>query len=184
MLVARFAGAGDHDKVNRDRLPGVPHGGRRCSPCWRRSATCSPLPARRWSTPRRKCAAEALPFLRINFVFSIGMLLFFMLVGGAARRRRRADAAAPRHHDDGAERRVQRDPDPRTRPDSGVRHRRLGDRHGDRRARGQRATRCGCCSAAGSVVRFAREHGLAARLDDHPSRCSGSGCRPACRASP
>ena len=26
-------------------------------------------------------------------------------------------------------------------------------------------------------------HGLAARLDDHPSRCSDSACRPACRAS-
>ena len=40
--------------------------------------------------------AQALPFLRIMFVFSIGMLMFFMLSGGAARRGRRPHAAAAR----------------------------------------------------------------------------------------
>ena len=61
------------------------------------------------ATPAVK--AEALPFLRTMFVFSIGMLLFFML-GGALRSA--GDARTPLRLgilDDGAERRVQRHPD-------------------------------------------------------------------------
>ena len=50
--------------------------------------------------------AEALPFLRIMFVFNFGMMMFFMLGGGSARRRRCEDAAAARHCDDGHEHRA------------------------------------------------------------------------------
>ena len=55
--------------------------------------------------------AEALPFLRTMFVFSVGMLMFFML-GGALRAA--GDARTPLRLGDrahGAEHRLQRDPD-------------------------------------------------------------------------
>jgi putative MATE family efflux protein len=84
VLVARFAGAGDRDKVNRT--------------VWQAFLVSSFLAvavfaavgyfAAPWllSFVNAEAAvqAEALPYLRIMFVFSIGMLHFFML-GGALR---------------------------------------------------------------------------------------------------
>ena len=67
------------------RLPGVPDRGRARArrPGAARLLRCRPTCSNS-STPRRRSSAEALPFLRTMFVFSIGMLLFFML-GGALR---------------------------------------------------------------------------------------------------
>ena len=54
VLVARFAGAGDDEKVDRDRLSGVPHGDRSSrSASWRRSATSRRRGCSISSTPRR-----------------------------------------------------------------------------------------------------------------------------------
>ena len=90
--------------------------------------------------------AEALPFLRTMFVFSIGMLMFFML-GGALRSA--GDARTPLRL--GIAMTVlnialQRRADPGLGPDSGVRHARRGDRHVDRERRWSRRRRSGCCS--------------------------------------
>ncbi len=84
VLVARFAGAGDRDKVNRtvgqafltSTFLGV----------------CVFAPVGYFAAPwlltfvnaEASVQAEALPYLRIMFVFSVGMLHFFML-GGALR---------------------------------------------------------------------------------------------------
>jgi putative MATE family efflux protein len=84
VLVARFAGAGDHEKVDRTvyqaflTAVGLSLGilapiGYFLSPMLLHFVTSSAA-----------VQAEALPFLRINFVFSTGMLIFFML-GGALR---------------------------------------------------------------------------------------------------
>ena len=84
VLVARFAGANDHEKVHRTVyqafLAAVALWGGVLAPLgWLLAPTLLGLvnaaPAVR---------AEALPFLRIMFVGSVGMLLFFM-VGGALR---------------------------------------------------------------------------------------------------
>ena len=130
VLVARFAGANEPDKVNRTVYQAfltalilslvvlAPLG-------YVLSPTLLDLVN---ATPAVK--AEALPFLRTMFVFSIGMLLFFMLGGALALGGRRPDAAAPRHPHDGAERRVQRRADPRPRS-----HSRRSARAGPRSAR-------------------------------------------------
>ena len=92
VLVARFAGAGDEDKVDRTVYQafltaiGISLGS------WRRSATSlSP-----WLLDLVNAApavkAEALPFLRIMFLFSSGMLVFFMLSGAL---RSAGDARTP-----------------------------------------------------------------------------------------
>lgn len=84
VLVARFAGAGDHEKVDRTvyqafltaiflSLGVLAPIGYFGSPFLLRLVNASPA-----------VQAEALPFLRIMFVFSSGMLIFFML-GGALR---------------------------------------------------------------------------------------------------
>lgn len=84
VLVARFAGAGDHERVDRTVYQafltaiGLSLGimapiGYVLSPWLLNLVNASPA-----------VQAEALPFLRINFVFSSGMLVFFML-GGALR---------------------------------------------------------------------------------------------------
>jgi len=84
VLVARFAGANDHDKVNRT--------------VYQAFLTAFGLsvfilaPLGYFSAPwlleminaTPEVRAEALPFLRTMFLFSIGMLMFFML-GGALR---------------------------------------------------------------------------------------------------
>lgn len=84
VLVARFAGAGDHEKVDRTvyqaflTAVGLSLGvlapiGYFISPWLLELVNATPA-----------VQAEALPFLRIMFVFSTGMLIFFML-GGALR---------------------------------------------------------------------------------------------------
>ncbi|CAN5709145.1 MATE family efflux transporter [soil metagenome] len=84
VLVARFAGAGDEDRVNRTvyqafltalalSLGVLAPLGYLLSPALLSVVNAAP-----------EVQAEALPYLRIMFVFSTGMLLFFML-GGALR---------------------------------------------------------------------------------------------------
>ncbi len=84
VLVARFAGAGDEEKVDRTvyqafltaivlALVVMAPIGYFASPSLLDLVNAAPA-----------VKAEALPFLRIMFVFSIGMLVFFML-GGALR---------------------------------------------------------------------------------------------------
>jgi putative MATE family efflux protein len=84
VLVARFAGANDHDKVNRTVyqafLVSLAMGLGVMAPLgWVLSPALLDLVN---ATPAVR--AEALPYLRTMFLFSIGMLLFFML-GGALR---------------------------------------------------------------------------------------------------
>ena len=91
VLVARFAGAGDHQKVNtvvyQAFITAV-------------GMFCILAPIGYFATPflltlvnaAPEVSAQALPFLRINFVFSIGMLLFFML---SAALRAAGDAKTP-----------------------------------------------------------------------------------------
>lgn len=91
ILVARFAGAGDSDRVNRVVQQAF--------------LTCIGMfvvmgAVGYFSSPRLldlvnaapAVKAQALPFLRINFVFSLGMLLFFML---SAALRAAGDARTP-----------------------------------------------------------------------------------------
>src|SRR5574341_269676 len=84
VLVARFAGQGDHEKVNRTAYQALLTAlalsvgilaplGYFLSPSLLRLVNATP-----------EVRAQALPFLRIMFVFSVGMLTFFM-VGGALR---------------------------------------------------------------------------------------------------
>jgi putative MATE family efflux protein len=84
VLVARFVGAGDEDRVNRTvyqaflTATGLALGvlaplGYLMAPSLLDLVNAAP-----------EVQAEALPYLRIMFVFSIGMLIFFML-GGALR---------------------------------------------------------------------------------------------------
>ena len=84
VLVARFAGAGDHDKVDRTVYQAFVTAigislfvmapiGYFASPALLDFVNAAP-----------EVKAEALPFLRTMFVFSSGMLVFFML-GGALR---------------------------------------------------------------------------------------------------
>src|ERR1044071_2283601 len=84
VLVARFAGAGDEEKVNRTVYQAfltaifIAVGimapiGYFLSPALLNLVNAAP-----------EVKAEALPFLRIMFVFSFGMMVFFML-GGAVR---------------------------------------------------------------------------------------------------
>jgi putative MATE family efflux protein len=84
VLVARFAGANDHEKVNRTVyqafLVSLVMGLGVMAPLgWYLSPALLDLVN---ATPAVR--AEALPYLRTMFLFSIGMLLFFM-VGGALR---------------------------------------------------------------------------------------------------
>ena len=107
VLVARFAGAGDSDRVNRVVQQAVLTSigmfvvlaavGYFAAPRLLDLVNAAP-----------DVKEQALPFLRINFIGSIGMLLFFMLTAAHARRGRCADAAAAGRDDDGAERRPQR----------------------------------------------------------------------------
>ncbi|MBI2403559.1 MAG: hypothetical protein HYV20_12665 [Gemmatimonadetes bacterium] len=84
VLVARFAGAGDHEKVNRTVyqafLTSVGLSAGVLAPL---GYVLSPyLLDLVHATP--EVQAQALPYLRIMFVFSFGMLMFYM-VGGALR---------------------------------------------------------------------------------------------------
>ena len=84
VLVARFAGANDHDRVDRTvyqaflvavllALGIMAPVGYFASPALLRLVNATP-----------EVSAQALPYLRTMFLFSLGMLLFFML-GGALR---------------------------------------------------------------------------------------------------
>jgi putative MATE family efflux protein len=91
VLVARFAGAGDHDRVNTVVYQAFITAigmflvlapiGYFASPYLLTLVNAAP-----------EVRAQALPFLRINFVFSIGMLLFYML---SAAMRASGDAKTP-----------------------------------------------------------------------------------------
>jgi putative MATE family efflux protein len=92
VLVARFAGAGDEEKVNRTvyqafltaifiSLGVMAPIGYFVSPALLNLVNAAP-----------DVKAEALPFLRIMFVFSIGMMIFFMLSGAL---RSAGDARTP-----------------------------------------------------------------------------------------
>jgi putative MATE family efflux protein len=92
VLVARFAGAGDHEKVDRTvyqafitaialALGVLAPAGYFLAPSLLRVVNASPA-----------VQAEALPFLRTMFVFSIGMMIFFMLAGAL---RSAGDARTP-----------------------------------------------------------------------------------------
>lgn len=92
VLVARFAGAGDEEKVNRTvyqafltaifiSLGIMAPIGYFLSPALLNFVNAAP-----------EVKAEALPFLRIMFVFSLGMMIFFMLSGAL---RSAGDARTP-----------------------------------------------------------------------------------------
>ena len=92
VLVARFAGAGDEEKVNRTvyqafltaifiSLGVMAPIGYFVSPALLKVVNAAP-----------EVRAEALPFLRIMFVFSIGMMIFFMFAGAL---RSAGDARTP-----------------------------------------------------------------------------------------
>lgn len=92
VLVARFAGAGDEEKVNRTvyqafltaifiALGVMAPIGYFVSPALLNFVNAAP-----------DVRAEALPFLRIMFVFSLGMMIFFMLSGAL---RSAGDARTP-----------------------------------------------------------------------------------------
>ncbi len=92
VLVARFAGAGDEEKVNRTvyqafltaifiSLGVMAPIGYFASPALLKLVNAAP-----------EVRAEALPFLRIMFMFSIGMMIFFMLSGAL---RSAGDARTP-----------------------------------------------------------------------------------------
>lgn len=84
VLVARFAGAGDHEKVDRTVYQAF------LTAVFMSLGILAPVGyfAAPWllSLVNASAAvqAEALPFLRIMFTFSLGMMMFFML-GGALR---------------------------------------------------------------------------------------------------
>ena len=84
VLVARFAGAGDHEKVNRTVYQAfLTSVGLSVGVLAPLGYVVSPyLLDIVHATP--EVQAQALPYLRIMFVFSFGMLMFFM-VGGALR---------------------------------------------------------------------------------------------------
>lgn len=81
VLVARFVGANDHEKVNRTVYQGF------LTAIIMSVGILAPVgyfaaPALLgFVTSDAAVLAEALPFLRIMFVFSIGMLIYFMLSG-------------------------------------------------------------------------------------------------------
>ncbi len=92
VLVARFAGAGDEDKVNRTVYQAF------LTALFMALAVLAPLGYvfAPWFLSSINAAPEvqqqALPYLRIMFVFSIGMLIFFMMSGAL---RAAGDAKTP-----------------------------------------------------------------------------------------
>ena len=124
VLVARFAGAGDEDKVDRTVYQafltaiGISLG------------IMAPLGyfASPWlldlvnAAPDGEGRSAAVPAHHVRVQQRHAGLLH--AGRRAALGRRRAHADDPRHRDDGAEPRAERHPDPRAGPDPGVRHRR------------------------------------------------------------
>jgi putative MATE family efflux protein len=92
VLVARFTGANDHEKVNRTVYQGF------LTAIFMSLGILAPIGyfsapyLLRMVSSDATVIAEALPFLRIMFVFSIGMLIFFMLSGAL---RSAGDARTP-----------------------------------------------------------------------------------------
>lgn len=92
VLVARFAGAGDEEKVNRTVYQAF------LTAIFLSLGVLAPVGyfAAPWLldlvNADAAVKAEALPFLRITFVFSMGMLVFFMLAGAL---RSAGDARTP-----------------------------------------------------------------------------------------
>lgn len=92
VLVARFAGAGDEEKVNRTVYQAF------LTAIFMSLGILAPIGY--FAAPylldfvnaEASVKAEALPFLRITFVFSIGMLIYFMLSGAL---RSAGDARTP-----------------------------------------------------------------------------------------
>lgn len=92
VLVSRFAGANDHDKVNRTVYQGF------LTAAFMSLGILAPIGY--FAAPsllqlvnaKPDVAAEALPFLRIMFTCSIGMLIYFMLSGSL---RAAGDARTP-----------------------------------------------------------------------------------------
>ena len=132
VLVARAAGANDHQRVDRVVYQAflvavllsvgvLAPSGYFLAPHLLRLVNASP-----------EVIAQALPFLQTMFLFSIGMLLFFML-GGALRAA--GDARTPLRLGvvmTALNIGFNVDPHLRRRADSGARHPRRGDRHGAR----------------------------------------------------
>ena len=122
VLVARFAGAGDAEKVNRTVYQAF------LTSVVLSLGVLAPLGyvLSPWlldlvnATPAVK--AEALPYLRIMFLFSFGMMTFFMMSGALRARRRRPHSAAPRRRPHRAQHRAERDPHPRARAHPAPRH--------------------------------------------------------------
>ena len=181
VLVARFAGANEPEKVNRTvyqafltalvlSLVVLAPVGYVLSPTLLDLVNATPA-----------VKAEALPFLRTMFVFSIGMLLFFML-GGALRSA--GDARTPLRLGIlmtvlNVAFNVVLIPGYGPVPAFGVRGAAIGtgvcepDRVVDRRS--------GCCSAAGwSCTSPSRCRSV--RISRSSDRFSSSACRQACRA--
>jgi len=92
VMVARFAGAGDHDRVNETVYQAF------LTAVFMGVVVLAPLgyAVAPWFLDSINAAAdvqrEALPFLRIMFMFSIGMLIFFMMSGAL---RAAGDARTP-----------------------------------------------------------------------------------------
>ena len=182
VLVARFAGAGDTERVNRTvyqafltavalSLAVLAPLGYALAPLLLGLVNAAP-----------EVRAQALPYLRILFVYSSGMLIFFML-GGALRSA--GDARTPLRL--GAAVTVlnivaQFRADPGTRTDTGLRDRRRRDGDRDRdgsrrglRARGACRAECGSCGS--------RRAAACGRTGRSFARCFVSGCRRVCRRS-
>ena len=175
VLVARFAGAGQPDKVNRvvyqSFLTALG-----LSVRWRRADRSPRRALLTLVNAAPEVRAEALPFLRTMFVGIVGMIMFFMLSGAF---RAAGDPRTPLRLGLAMtvpDRRLQRRADP------DVRHARRGVGH-DREQHLGCAVRHLAADAADSVIHF--EPGMD-RGPTSPSsgRCSGSGCRRASRGSP
>ena len=84
VLVARATGRGRSRPRESHRLPGVPHGAGAVGRHPRAARVRALAAAARAGQATPQVRAEALPYLRTMFLFSIGLLMFFML-GGALR---------------------------------------------------------------------------------------------------
>ena len=182
VLVARFAGAGEEDKVNRtvyqafltavgiSLLIMAPLG-------YALSPSLLDLVN---AAPEVKARGAAVPPHRVSLQQRHAGVLHARR--RAAFGRRRAHADDPRHRHDGAESRAERHPDPRAGPDPGVRHCRFGDGNDDRfRARRAVRDRGSCGAAAGSCRSRADKATL--RIGTSSGRFSDLACRPAFRES-
>ena len=180
ILVARFAGAGEPDKVNRTvyqaflaavfmSLGILAPAGYFLAPTLLDVVNAAP-----------EVQGEALSYIRIVFVFSIGMLIFFMMSGAL---RAAGDARTPLRLGflmTGLNIVLNVIPDPRSGPDPGVGHQRRRDGNSHRQW-GNR-----CCLSHPVVLRppggwFLADHVIEAGLGGSFASCSGSACQPGSR---